>query len=251
VPDNTLEPTQIKRIVEAALMCADEPLPIERLTKVFRRGEANRDLIRAAIDELEQDCAGRGYELKRVASGYRFQVGQDMSEWVSRLWEERPPRYSRALMETLALIAYRQPVTRGDIEQVRGVAVSSNIVRTLLEREWIRVVGYKEVPGRPAMYGTTKAFLDYFNLKSLVEMPPLAEVRALVEPELADEAALAGGPDPEISMPLVVETKLGEASDESKVSDEADEADEANEPTVVLPPGGAEIVPLPNIDRSQ
>jgi segregation and condensation protein B len=253
VPDNTLEPTQIKRIVEAALMCADEPLPIERLTKVFRRGEANRDLIRAAIDELEQDCAGRSYELKRVASGYRFQVGQDMSEWVSRLWEERPPRYSRALMETLALIAYRQPVTRGDIEQVRGVAVSSNIVRTLLEREWIRVVGYKEVPGRPAMYGTTKAFLDYFNLQSLVEMPPLAEVRALVEPELADEAALAGGPDPEISMPLAVETKLepAEVSDESEVSDDADEANEANEPTVVLPRGGAEIVPLPNIDRSQ
>ena len=248
--DNTLEPTQIKRIVEAALMCADEPLPIERLAKVFRRGEANRDLIRTAIDELEQDCAGRGYELKRVASGYRFQVGQDMSEWVSRLWEERPPRYSRALMETLALIAYRQPVTRGDIEQVRGVAVSSNIVRTLLEREWIRVVGYKEVPGRPAMYGTTKAFLDYFNLKSLVEIPPLAEIRALVEPELADEAALAGGPDPDISMPLAIETKLepSEASDESEVSEEAEQTDG---PTVVLPPGGAEIVPLPNIDRSQ
>jgi segregation and condensation protein B len=153
-------------------------------------------------------------------------------------------------METLALIAYRQPVTRGDIEQVRGVAVSSNIVRTLLEREWIRVVGYKEVPGRPAMYGTTKAFLDYFNLKSLVEMPPLAEIRALVEPELADEAALAGGPDPEISMPLAVETKL-EPSETSGESEVSDEADEANEPTVVLPPGGAEIVPLPNIDRSQ
>ena len=123
-------------------------------------------------------------------------------------------------------------------------------MRTLLEREWVRVVGYKEVPGRPAMYGTTKAFLDYFNLKSLVEMPPLAEIRALVEPELADEAALAGGPDPEISMPLAIETKRepSEASDESEVSEEEEQADG---PTVVLPPGGAEIVPLPNIDRSQ
>lgn len=239
--DNTLELAQIKRIVEATLMCADEPLPIERLAKVFRRGEANRDDIRVALDELEQACAGRGYELKQVASGYRFQVMQDLSEWVSRLWEERPPRYSRALMETLALIAYRQPVTRGDIEQVRGVAVSSNIVRTLLEREWVRVVGYKEVPGRPAMYGTTKAFLDYFNLKSLVEMPPLAEVRALLEPELVDEEALAGGPNPEISMPVPVAVELGPS----------DEPDEPDEPSVVLNAGGAEIVPLPTVDRSQ
>jgi segregation and condensation protein B len=250
VADNTLEPAQIKRIVEATLMCADEPLPIERLEKVFRRGEAHRDSIRVALDELDQGCAGRGYELKRVASGYRFQVNQDLSAWVSRLWEERPPRYSRALMETLALIAYRQPVTRGDIEQVRGVAVSSNIVRTLLEREWIRVVGYKEVPGRPAMYGTTKAFLDYFNLKSLVEMPPLAEVRALVEPELADEEALAGGPKPEISIPLPLVADL-EPSLESEESEESEELDESREPTVALNTGGAEIVPLPNIDRSQ
>ena len=240
--DNTLAPAQIKRIVEATLMCADEPLPIERLAKVFRRGEANRDDIRAALDELERACAECGYELKRVASGYRFQVRQDLSGWVSRLWEERPPRYSRALMETLALIAYRQPVTRGDIEQVRGVAVSSNIIRTLLEREWVRVVGYKEVPGRPAMYGTTKAFLDYFNLESLVEMPPLAEVRALVEPELVDEEALAGGPNPEISMPLPVAAGPGPSS-------EPDESDESSEPSVVLNPGGAEVVPLPNVDR--
>ena len=145
-------------------------------------------------------------------------------------------------METLALIAYRQPVTRGDIEQVRGVAVSSNIIRTLLEREWVRVVGYKEVPGRPAMYGTTKAFLDYFNLESLVEMPPLAEVRALVEPELVDEEALAGGPNPEISMPLPVAAGPGPSS-------EPDESDESSEPSVVLIPGGAEVVPLPNVDR--
>jgi segregation and condensation protein B len=245
VADNTLAPAQIKRIVEATLMCADEPLPIERLAKVFRRGEANRDDIRAALDELEQACAECGYELKRVASGYRFQVRQGLSEWVSRLWEERPPRYSRALMETLALIAYRQPVTRGDIEQVRGVAVSSNIIRTLLEREWVRVVGYKEVPGRPAMYGTTKAFLDYFNLESLVEMPPLAEVRALVEPEIVDEEALAGGPNPEISMPLSVTAGSGPSSE----PDEPDESDESSEPSVVLNPDGAEIVPLPNIDR--
>jgi segregation and condensation protein B len=177
-----LEKGLLRRIVEAALLASDEPLSLDRIVALFTDGETTRDDVKEVLTELETASAERGYELKRVASGYRLQVPQALATWIGKLWEEKPPRYSRALLETLALIAYRQPVTRGDIEQVRGVAVSSNIVRTLLEREWIRVVGFREVPGRPAMYGTTKGFLDYFNLKSLDELPPLAEVRALFEP---------------------------------------------------------------------
>ncbi|MCZ6643516.1 MAG: SMC-Scp complex subunit ScpB [Gammaproteobacteria bacterium] len=180
-----LETEQIKRIIEAALLATDEPLTVERLAKLFARGELEADQgrgqIREALKIVEADAQGHGYELKRVASGYRFQVRQELSAWVSRLWDEKPPRYSRALLETLALIAYKQPVTRGDIEQVRGVSVSQNIMRTLLERGWIRVVGQREVPGRPAMYGSTRAFLDYFNLKSLDQLPPLAEIRELID----------------------------------------------------------------------
>src|SRR5690606_10035661 len=131
----------------------------------------NNDQLRAALGAIQAFYRQRGFELKEVASGYRFQVATAMAPWVSRLWEERPQRYSRALLETLALIAYRQPITRGDIEEIRGVAVSSNIVKTLLEREWIRVVGHKDVPGRPAMYATTRKFLDYFNLKNLDDLP--------------------------------------------------------------------------------
>ncbi len=186
-----LELEQIKRIVEAALLCADEPLTLDLLERIFAEEELDRATLRAAVEALEADCDGRGVELKRVASGYRYQVRQDLAPWIGRLWEDRPPRYSRALLETLSLIAYKQPVTRGDIEQVRGVTVNSNMVRTLLERDWIRVVGYREVPGRPAMYGTTKAFLDYFNLKGLDELPSLPEIRALIEP-IEAELAEAG-----------------------------------------------------------
>jgi segregation and condensation protein B len=186
-----LEVTRIKQIVEAALLCADEPLTLELLERLFAAEETDKATLKVVVESLAEDCAGRGIELKRVASGYRYQVRQDLAQWMSRLWEDRPPRYSRALLETLALIAYKQPVTRGDIEQVRGVAVNSNMVRTLLERDWIRVVGYREVPGRPAMYGTTKTFLDYFNLKSLDELPSLPEIKALIEP-IEAELAEAG-----------------------------------------------------------
>ena len=185
-----IETAKLKQIVEGALMAADEPLSVDRLTKLFKRGELDpaegRQLIREALRELGEEAAGRGYELKRVASGFRFQVRAELSEWIGRLWEEKPPRYSRALLETLALIAYKQPVTRGDIEQVRGVAVSQNIVRTMLERGWVRVVGQRETPGRPNLYGTTRAFLDYFNLKKLDELPPLAEIRTMIEPIAAE-----------------------------------------------------------------
>src|SRR5262249_35524437 len=185
------ETQQINQMVEAALRCADEPLTVDLLERLFGEGECDRVTLKSVLDAIESDCAGRGVELKRVASGYRFQVRQELAPWMSRMWEDRPPRYSRALLETLALIAYKQPVTRGDIEQVRGVAVNSNMVRLLLERDWIRVVGYREVPGRPAMYGTTKTFLDYFNLKSLDELPSLPEIKALIEP-IEAELAEAG-----------------------------------------------------------
>ena len=195
-----LQIERIKQIVEAALLCADEPLTVELLERLFADDECDRTTLKTVLEALEQETAERGIELKRVASGYRFQVRQELAPWMSRMWEDRPPRYSRALLETLALIAYKQPVTRGDIEQVRGVTVNSNMVRTLLERDWIRVVGYREVPGRPAMYGTTKTFLDYFNLKSLDELPTLPEIRALIEPI---EAELAGAGPEYLSSPRV------------------------------------------------
>jgi segregation and condensation protein B len=215
-----LEIQRIKQIVEAALLCADEPLTIDLLERLFGADECDRATLKAVVEQIEQDCAARGVELKRVASGYRFQVRQELAPWMSRMWEDRPPRYSRAVLETLALIAYKQPVTRGDIEQVRGVTVNSNMIRTLLERDWIRVVGYREVPGRPAMYGTTKTFLDYFNLKSLDELPTLPEIRALIEPI---EAELAGaGPEylegPRVEFPADGDT----AEDVSVIEDEAD-----------------------------
>lgn len=169
---------ELKTILEAVLLAAGEPLPLERLQKVFPEAEQpEREALRAALAELTADYAGRGLELIEVASGFRVQVPGAFSPWVSRLWEERVATYSRALLETLALVAYRQPVTRGEIEEVRGVSVSSGIMKTLQERDWIKIVGHREVPGRPALYATTRAFLDYFNLKSLSELPPLAAPR--------------------------------------------------------------------------
>ena len=172
--------TGLVQILEGALLAAGEPLSVQRMTLLFEENERpTKDEIKAAIESVEERCEGRGYELVHVASGYRFQVRQDLARWVGRLWQERPARYSRALMETLSLIAYRQPITRGEIEEIRGVAVSTNIIKTLLEREWVRVVGHRDVPGRPAMYATTRQFLDYFNLKSLDQLPPLAEIKEL------------------------------------------------------------------------
>ena len=188
-----MEIGEVRKIVEAALLVAGEALSVEQLERLFVEGDLDseepRALLREVLGEIETDCTERGYELVRVASGFRFQVRQGLSEWISRLWEQKPPKYSRALLETLALIAYRQPATRGDIEEVRGVSVSTNIMRTLLERGWIREIGHREVPGRPALYATTRGFLDYFNLKSLDDLPPLSEVKALIEPVLFQESA--------------------------------------------------------------
>ena len=171
---------ELKQIVEGALLAAGRPLSLEQLQALFDPGsEPDKKQLREVLSELDEDYAGRGLELTEVASGFRIQVRSEYAPWVSRLYAERPPRYSRALLETLALIAYRQPITRGEIEDIRGVSVSSNIIKTLTEREWVRVVGHRDVPGKPALYATTKEFLDYFNLKSLGELPTLAEIRDL------------------------------------------------------------------------
>lgn len=235
--NEAVDDAKLKAVIDAVLLAAGEPVSVNQILKVFGPGELEGDdvraRVRACLKELEAEAAGRGYQLKRVASGYRYQVRQELSEWVSRLWDEKPPRYSRALMETLALVAYRQPVTRGDIEQVRGVSVSPHIMRTLLERGWIRVVGQREAPGRPSMYGTTRAFLDYFNLKSLDQLPPLEEIRSLIEPIVVPEESEAERrPEITVEMP-------------SEMTELAEEA-EASQPAE---PMGAEVVPLPGVPQ--
>ncbi|HBP6462292.1 TPA: SMC-Scp complex subunit ScpB [Pseudomonas aeruginosa] len=180
---NLSDPHELATLLEGILLAAGKPLSLERLAELFDEAERPEPgQFRDALAILALSCTGRAFELKEVASGYRLQIRERFSPWVGRLWEERPQRYSRALLETLVLIAYRQPITRGEIEEIRGVAVNTQIVKTLMEREWIRIVGYREVPGRPAMLATTKAFLDYFNLKSLDELPPLSALREM-EPE--------------------------------------------------------------------
>ena len=172
-----MDATEIRHFIEAALLAAGRPLNIDQLQGLFDgRMAPEKAEIRQAIASLNEDYEERGIVVSEVASGFRMQVKSSMADRLHKLWEERPPRYSRALFETLALVAYRQPITRGEIEEIRGVAVSSNIVRQLLERDWARVVGHRDVPGRPAMFGTTKAFLDYFSLKKLDDLPPLADL---------------------------------------------------------------------------
>ena len=179
---------KVKAIIEAALLSADGPVPLDRLVGLFKDGEITADIkekrqiIKTALKELNDECENRGVELTNLAGGYRFQSRQDLSPWISRLWDEKPPRYTRALLETLAIIAYQQPVSRGDIEQIRGVAVSPNIMRTLMDREWVQSLGHREVPGRPMLFGTTRSFLDYFGVKKLSDLPPLEEIKELVDP---------------------------------------------------------------------
>ena len=174
-----MDETEVRHVLEAALLASDRPLPLDRLVELFAKKapEVDRKVVRAGLDALASEYDSRGLELLEVASGFRVQIRSRMSPWLQPLWEERPPRYSRALLETLALIAYRQPVTRGEIEEVRGVAVNTNIIRSMLERNWIRVVGHRDVPGKPEMFGTTKEFLDYFGLRSIDQLPALAEIR--------------------------------------------------------------------------
>jgi len=233
-----MEMSRLKNILEAILLAADRTLTVIHLESLFELDEERptRDEIRQALHEMADDYETRGYELKQVASGFRLQVRQEYSTWVGRLWEERPARYTRALLETMALIAYRQPITRGEIEEVRGVSVSSNIIKTLLERDWIKVLGHKDVPGKPTLYGTTKEFLDYFNLKTLDQLPTLAEIKDLdsIHPELgldedlADESA-DENPDTENVLPADVssEDDVNENNGESLAEDVALDQDDS------------------------
>lgn len=216
---NLSDPKDLAQLLEAFLLASGKPQSLERLYELFEEAERPEPAqFKAALEVLRKSCSGRAFELKEVASGYRLQVRERFAPWVGRLWEERPQRYSRALLETLALIAYRQPITRGEIEEVRGVAVNSNITKTLLEREWIRVVGYRDVPGRPAMFATTRGFLDHFNLKSLDELPPLAALRELEpEPQLAldDEAEVPAGLQARADLALQEEGEPAEPREET------------------------------------
>lgn len=218
---------QLKNIVEGALLAAGRSLSLDALQELFLEdGRPEKGQLRKVLEQLGEDYAGRSIEIRETASGYRIQVRQEYSEWISRLWEERPTRYSRALLETLALVAYRQPITRGEIEEVRGVSVSTSIMRTLQERDWVRVVGHRDVPGRPAMYGTTKTFLDYFGLKSLDELPTLSELRDIdsinVELDLRDKDGESGGGQTD-------RQSSDDAGDEvdSELQESGDDADDA------------------------
>jgi len=173
---------QLKQLIEATIFVSDQPVSVDKLKNtVLADFTVSDKAIQSALNALQLDYRPRGIQLVEVASGYRFQSLDSLSPWLSRLWQETSPKYSRAMLETLALIAYRQPITRGEIEQVRGVAVSSNIIKTLTEREWIKVIGHKEVPGRPALYATTKQFLDYFSLKSLSDLPNAEDFMASLD----------------------------------------------------------------------
>ncbi|HDP89753.1 MAG TPA: SMC-Scp complex subunit ScpB [Thioalkalivibrio sp.] len=240
-----MDNSKLKKIIEGALLAASQPLTVDQLEKLFVEGEERptRDELREALSELESDCAERGYELKQVASGYRFQVRQEFAHWVGRLWEEKPPRYSRATLETLALIAYRQPITRAEIEEIRGVSVSSNIIKSLTERDWIRVVGHRDVPGKPAMYGTTRGFLDYFNLKNLDELPTLAELRdldklhpelGLDNPDLPQDAQPKAAADAKERFEDAEMAAIAEVEGAEQAMVASAEADD-DEPTVELP----------------
>lgn len=209
--------TRLEHILEALLLASDSPMSLDQLSRLLgpELGATKKDL-RAALDQLGERVAHGATELREVGSGFRLQVKADYAEWVGRLWQEKPPKYSRALLETLALICYRQPITRGEIEDVRGVAVSTNILRTLLERGWIRELGVREVPGRPALFGTTHQFLDDFNLRSLDQLPSLPEIKDLDQLE----AALA---------------RLGEAAQQTAVAGASDETGEAAEAAADAP----------------
>ena len=226
-----MEISKLKNILEAVLLATDHTLSVVQLEGLFELDEErpSRDEIRKALHEMADDYETRGYELKQVASGFRLQVRQEYANWVGRLWEERPARYTRALLETMALIAYRQPITRGEIEEVRGVSVSSNIIKTLLERDWIKVLGHKDVPGKPSLYGSTKEFLDYFNLKSLDQLPTLAEIKDLdsIHPELELDEDKNGEPS-ESDSSEATSSEEGVSTIEAMNDAEYDESDAAD-----------------------
>ena len=241
-----MDPAEIKHFIEAALLAAGRPLNVEQLQRLFDgRMAPEKAEIRQAITTLNEEYEGRGILISEVASGFRVQVRAGMADQLQKLWEERPPRYSRAMFETLALVAYRQPITRGEIEEIRGVSVSSNIVRTLLEREWVRIVGHRDVPGRPEMFGTTKFFLDYFGLKKLDDLPPLADLSdweslrvQLNLPEVEDETGSAA---PEITdLPVLYPEMSAEEAEDSSDESEAAPAETSVAPEHDIP----ELTPI-------
>src|SRR5262249_31010403 len=252
-----MDETEIKHVIEAALLAAGRPLTIDRLSELFtaKSSTVDRPTLKRVLDALAADYQGRGIELAEVSNGYRVQVKRSTSDWLIPLWEERAPRYTRALLETLALIAYRQPITRAEIEEVRGVVVSTNIVRTLLERGWIRVVGHRDVPGKPAMFGTTREFLDYFGLKKLEDLPPLAELKDGL-PELSPQTDLIesleaeargelppAAVDADLANPFEGETEVDSADDDDSVDDEVLDADAESAPSSANDSDAAEPQP--------
>jgi segregation and condensation protein B len=193
----------LSQIIEALLLSASRPIDVQEIERVFDETERpSKDEIRSALSEIEEQCSNRGVELKKVSTGYRLQVRQDLSSYIAKLWEEKPPRFSKATLETLALIAYRQPITRGEIEEIRGVTIGTQLMRGLMDRGWVKIVGQRDVPGRPSLYSTTKEFLDYFGLQHLRELPDL--------PELPDLQTL--------DMELPLENELDESSIEAQKS---------------------------------
>ena len=222
VTQQPVDKAMLRKIVEGAILAAAQPITVARILELFDEEVApEKDEVLAALQDIQADNGERGFELKEVASGWRFQVREELAPWVNRMWDEKPQKYSRALLETLSLIAYRQPITRGDIEEIRGVAVSSHIMKTLMERDWVKVVGHRDVPGRPSLYATTRQFLDYFNLKNLEDLPSLSEIRDLDEMNnvlnLGDEEGL-GEKDDEVILDTPAENIV-----EAAVDDEPEE----------------------------
>lgn len=250
-----MDETEIKYVIEAALLAAGRPLTLERLAELFmgKGPGVDRATVKRVLDALAVDYQGRGIEVGEVSSGYRIQVKRSMSDWLVPLWEEKAPRYTRALLETLALVAYRQPITRAEIEEVRGVVVSTNIMRTLLERGWVRVVGHRDVPGKPAMFGTTREFLDYFGLRKLEDLPPLAELKDGL-PELSPQTDLIDSLEAEARgelPPAVIDGEpladddLDASADTDTDADGADfDAAEASPESDDIETASAEVMPL-------
>jgi segregation and condensation protein B len=250
----------ITRIVEAALLAANQPLTLVQLHGLFPLDEPAPDgSVEKALEILRDDCAERGVELVELASGFRYQVREDVHAWVARLWTERQTRYTRATLETLALIAYRQPITRGEIEQVRGVAVNSNIIKALEEREWIRVVGHRDVPGKPELLATTKTFLDYFGLKRLDQLPPLSELKDIgeLEPQLQfdrNDPAVAGMPIGDMALDDAGGDIHADDAHESPSSDldepEAAPGERAADENDIAPDNAVETTTVPELEAA-
>ncbi len=241
-----MDQKQLVNIIEAALLATGGPLSIREIMRLFPEdAQPERSDIQQALTALAEACAGRGIELKEVGSGFRLQIRQEFAPWVSKLWEERPPRYSRALLETLALVAYRQPITRAEIEEVRGVSVSSNIMKTLLDRGWVRVVGHRDVPGKPALYATTNEFLDYFNLKGLSDLPSLAEIRDIESINAELDLDQAGPTQAEDEAGIPAQAAQDEEAGDSGASGEAAREEDEEEPREAAATGEVEVMAAP------